>query len=137
MTTTRPVDSATRPCCKGIGAHTPDCATTNPYPEVSFPAGAVLVDGWNDLDTAAPFRYFEGSRWVVDRRHHDTDVEVWISGTQHHDGSVSREIVVHELHADYALTVKEVRQLAAALTAAADEAEQMAGYDQIGWEAVL
>jgi hypothetical protein len=102
--------------------------TANPLHQFPIPAGAVLVDGWNDTRTPTAFRFFEGSRRVVDRPH-DTDIDVYISGSQHHDGSVSREIVVHELNADHPLTIKQARQLAAALTELVAEAETMAGYE--------
>jgi hypothetical protein len=36
-------------------------------------------------------------------------VYVCIAGIQHHDGSVSREIVVHQLHADEPITVEQAR----------------------------
>jgi hypothetical protein len=104
--------------------------STNPSTNISLPAGAALVDDWTDTRTPTPFRYFEGSRRTVERPHHDTDIDIYVSGTQHHDGSISRDIVVHELHHDHPITLMQARQLAAALTAAADEAEQMAGYDQ-------
>jgi hypothetical protein len=63
--------------------------------------------------------------------HHDTDIEIYISGARHHDGSVTRDIVVHELHHDHPITVEQGRRLAAALTEAADEAVRMAGCDRI------
>jgi hypothetical protein len=48
-------------------------------------------------------------------------------GVQHHDGSVTREIVVHQLHADYLMTVKQAWQLAELVA----EAETIDGYDRI------
>jgi len=54
---------------------------------------------------------------------------VSIAGDQYVDGRVQRHIVV-QLHSDEPIT-GQARQLAAALTAAADECEQMAGYDRI------
>jgi hypothetical protein len=51
-------------------------------------------------------RFFEGSRWVVDRTDRDEDIDVCIAGMQHHDGSVSRDIVVHQLHSDHPITVR-------------------------------
>jgi hypothetical protein len=42
-----------------------------------------------------------------------------------------RYIVVNQLHADHPITADQARELAAALTAAAAEAEQMGSYDQI------
>jgi hypothetical protein len=83
--------------------------TTNPFPRVPFPAGAVKADR-QDLGSLNAFRYFKGSRRIVDRPHHDTDIDIYISGAQHHDGSVSREIVVHGLNADHPLTIKQARQ---------------------------
>jgi hypothetical protein len=53
------------------------------------------------------------------------------SGTLHHDGSVTRDVVVRELHADHRLTIEQARQLAAAITDVVAKAEQMAGYDRI------
>jgi hypothetical protein len=50
---------------------------------------------------------------------------------QHRDGSVTRDIVVHELHHDHSITVEQARQVAAALSELVAEAEQMAGYDRI------
>jgi hypothetical protein len=52
---------------------------------------------------------------------------ILVDGTQYCDGRVERIISVD----DDDLTVEQARQLAAALTAAADEFEQMAGYDRI------
>lgn len=72
--------------------------TTDPFPRVPFPAGAVKAD-WQDGSSPNAFRYFEGSRWVVDR-HEDLPVEVYIASIQELDGTVKREIVVHQLHAD-------------------------------------
>jgi hypothetical protein len=46
------------------------------------------------------------------------------------DGSVRREVNVSEI--DHPLTLATARQLGAALIAAADEAEQMNGYDMLG-----
>ena len=66
--------------------------TTNPLHQIPMPDGATSVDDWTDLDTDTPFRYFEGARRTINRPHHDTDVEVYISGAQHHDGSVTRDI---------------------------------------------
>jgi hypothetical protein len=39
--------------------------TANPYPSIPFPAGAVLVDDWNDTHTPTLFRYFKGSRRII------------------------------------------------------------------------
>jgi hypothetical protein len=59
--------------------------TTTPIPDVTLPAWAVQGE-WQDVGTSGAFRYFEGSRWVVDRREDlclpPGDVEVYIRGTQ-------------------------------------------------------
>ncbi len=73
--------------------------TSDPYPQVPSPAG---------------------SRWVVDRREDlpsSQDIEVYIRGTQDPDGTVEREIVVNQLHAEDPITPQQARQLAGALTA--------------------
>jgi hypothetical protein len=100
----------------------------NPLPQVSFPAGAVKAD-WPDLGSPNAFRYFEGSRQVVDRRKDlrgSQDILVYIAGTQELDGTVEREIVVHQLHADDPIMPQQARQLASALVAAADEIDRWA-----------
>jgi hypothetical protein len=80
-------------------------------------------------DTAPVFR---GSRRVIDRRpDRDQHIDIYIAGAQHHDRSVSHDIVVHELHADQPLTIDQARLLAAALSELVAEAETMAGYDRI------
>lgn len=58
-----------------------------------------------------------------------SDIHVYVRGWHHVDGSVEREIVVQDLHADDGLTVAHARQLARALIAAADEAEAAAALD--------
>jgi hypothetical protein len=104
--------------------------TTTTNPDFAFPAGAIKVDDWMDTGTpASPFRYFEGTRWLVDRNNRDEDIDLYIAGIQHTDGSVSREIVVHELHADEPMTIEQARQLAQALTELVAEAETVDGYD--------
>jgi hypothetical protein len=51
---------------------------------------------------------------------------VYIAGTQELDGTVEREIVVHQLHADDPIMPQQARQLASALVAAADEIDRWA-----------
>ena len=96
--------------------------TINPLRQIPMPAGATFVDDWTDLDTDTPFRYFEGARRTIDRQHRDTDIEVYISGAQHRDGSATHDVVVHELHHDDPLTIEEARQLAAVITDVVAEA---------------
>jgi hypothetical protein len=103
--------------------------TATPHRQFPDPAGATVVGDFEDLQTDTPFRYFEGARRTIGRPHRD-DVEVYISGVQHRDGSITRDVVVHELHHDHPLTVEQARQLAAALAEVVAEAEQMNGYDK-------
>jgi hypothetical protein len=90
---------------------------TDPYPDLPIPAGAVEAE-WQDPGTPKAFRYFEGKHWTVFREH-SRDIEVYVAGIQELDGSVKREIVVHETHADEPLTPGEALQLARALSGAA------------------
>ncbi|MGA7053564.1 MAG: hypothetical protein WBZ37_20275 [Mycobacterium sp.] len=75
---------------------------TDPFPRVPFPAGAVKVE-WQDLCSPNAFRYFEGSRWVVDRREDlrsSRDIDVYIAGIQELDGTVKREAPRRDRQAD-------------------------------------
>jgi hypothetical protein len=99
--------------------------------QIPFPAGAVCVDEWDDLDTDTPSRYFRGQQRIIERPDRDEDIEVRIDGIQHIDGSVQREIVVHELHHNEPITVEQARHLAIVLSQAADEVERMANHDHI------
>ena len=115
--------------------------TTDQLANVPHPAGATKVDDWFNPDAPVgtivsyvgpdTARYFTGTSRVVDRDDNDEDIDVSIEGEQYVDGRVQRHIVVHHLHGDEPITPGQARQLAAALTAAADECEQMAGYDRI------
>ena len=71
--------------------------TTDPFAHVPFPAGAIRVYEWADPVTPDASRYFLGDQWVIERRNRDDDVEVYVAGLQYADGSVAREIVVHQL----------------------------------------
>jgi hypothetical protein len=105
---------------------------TTPFPQVPFPGGAVKAD-WHDLHSPNAFRYFEGSRWAVDRREDlpsSEDIDVYIRGTQELDGTVHREIVVHQLHSDDPITPGQARQLARALIAAVAEIDGWAARDE-------
>ena len=75
-------------------------------------------------------RYFSGSSRVVERDHQDRDLVVQLYGTQAADGAVTRRIMVLDGNTEAAeLSGAYARALARALIAAADEAEQMNGYD--------
>jgi hypothetical protein len=105
-------------------------STTTPtdLANVPHPAGATHVGEWDPFaTTATTSRYFTGSSWVVNRPDRDSDTLVLVDGTQHADGRIDRLVSLD----DDDLTSELARQLGEALIAAADEVEQMAGYDRI------
>ena len=53
-----PVDSATRPCCGGIGGHTQSC----PVPNIVPPADAEAMCDWADWDNEFRFVYQQSPR---------------------------------------------------------------------------
>jgi hypothetical protein len=109
--------------------------TTDPYPNVPHPAGAARVCEWDDLQAGLEHasRYFAGSSWVIERDGLDKDISVEIYGTQGTAGDVTRHIIVidDDREALNVSTSDHARQFGRALIAAADEVEQMNGYDQI------
>ena len=72
------------------------------------------VGEWDDYDTGRWSRCFTGTR------HHRG---VTVIGVQHDDGTVGRLVAVH---CDDELTPAAARKLAATITAAADEIDQLA-----------
>jgi hypothetical protein len=96
-----------------------------PSPHLPIPDGAVWAE-WQDPGTPKAFRYFEGSRWTVERderANYSQDVEVYIRGTQELDGAVKREICVNQLHPDTPITPSQAAQLASILIKAVMEIE--------------
>lgn len=91
-------------------------STEMSFDDVAPPAGAVRTFGWQ-LDSNW-FRDFEGTN----RRGRYARVQ--ICGRQQADGSTRRWIAVHTRHLD-ALDPAGARELAAALTEAADEMERL------------
>uniref|UniRef100_UPI003F9CAF62 hypothetical protein n=1 Tax=Mycobacterium sp. TaxID=1785 RepID=UPI003F9CAF62 len=87
-----------------------------PFDHVAQPAGAVRTFHWQ-LD-GNWFRDFEGTT----RRGRQAHVQ--ICGRQQADGSTRRWIAVHTRHLN-ALDPTAARELAAALTDAADETERL------------
>lgn len=89
-------------------------------PDVPLPAGAVKVFEWEHPDITGlpqPVRYFDGTLRVVTIEQPTTqDVEVQVQGTQWADGAVEREIVVHQMHRDGAITIAQACHLAFACT---------------------
>jgi hypothetical protein len=81
---------------------------------IAAPADATHLGEWDDLDTGQWSRNFTGTR-----HHHG----VLVVGVQHDDGTVGRLVAVHS---DDELTPAAARKLAAAITAAADEIDQLA-----------
>lgn len=121
-----PVDSATRPCCKGIGAHTHDCTT-----DVPAPAGAVRLLPWESPAVSGHpgwVRYFDGTTRTVALDNRDRDAEVTIEGRQWaDDGRLDGWAVrVRGIDSDWPLTVEQARALVAVLIAAVDEISGLA-----------
>jgi len=118
----QPVDSATRRCCGGIGAHASGCTTLDdPRADVAVPARAVFADTWQD-DDPQPHRVVMGAKRGVD----DHDLIVWASALQWQDGriAVDRDPPTVNLDAvswERGLTAGQARELAALLVEAADE----------------
>jgi hypothetical protein len=81
---------------------------------IAAPNDATHVGEWDDDDTGRWSRCFTGTR-------HRRGVSV--IGVQHDDGTVGRLVAVH---CDNELTPAAARKLAAAITAAADEIDQLA-----------
>lgn len=109
-----PVDSATRPCCGGIGGHSHDCR-----PEPPVPAGAT-TDGWNTVNSDGILvRSLEWSR-------HDTErASIGVDGWQDVNGVVTRGISVYGLSEGESLTANEAVKVALALLKAADDLGQL------------
>lgn len=102
--------------------------TANALPQ---PADAVRIEAW-DIDPDDPdsaYRCFSGSSWVIGQPDREHDTTVVIVGTQHTDRSTDRRILVERL--DDGLTISQARELARALMAAADEAADMNGRDEL------
>jgi hypothetical protein len=87
-----------------------------PLDDVAPPAGAVRTFHWQ-LDSNW-FRDFEGTK------HRGGQAHVQIYGRQQADGSTRRWIAVHTRHLD-GLDAAAARELAAALTEAADEIQRL------------
>jgi hypothetical protein len=94
---------------------TKNMTTGRPFDEVAPPAGAVRTFDWQ-LDSTW-FRDFEGTT----RRGRQARVQIY--GRQQADGSTRRWIAVHTRHLD-ALDAAGARELASALSEAADEMER-------------
>lgn len=99
------------------------------HPDVPMPAGTIEAQDWEDPALTGydqPSRYFTGTTRTVAAR---PKVDVVIVGIQYEDGTVERELLVHQTHADYPLTLAQARALGEAILAAVDEAEANGRHD--------
>lgn len=98
--------------------------TTNPYPDVTLPAGAAHADDWADVGKPDAFRLFTGPVWdIQDGCTHS----VFVSGTQLADGTVEERFIRTNVHIDDELSAQQARAIGAALIAAADDLEGRVG----------
>ncbi|QFS91534.1 hypothetical protein FIV07_12265 [Mycobacterium sp. THAF192] len=79
-----PVDSATRTCCQGIGAHPTDCRQA--VPDVALPPGADHATDWEPDATGAARAVSGRTRSMHTRAFGELAVET--SVTQRLDGSI-------------------------------------------------
>jgi hypothetical protein len=102
--------------------------STNTDSQLPIPAGVTFVDSWQQDDP--PFRVLRGT----DRRIDGHDVRVGTAVIQFGDGRIDDGHIepphVFVDHCDRGLTAVQAREMAAVLTAAADEIERMAGCDR-------
>ncbi len=109
MTTPHPVDSTTRPYCRGIGNHAQDCAAATAAPSWCLPG---TVPECSTRPTAGAFG------WV-----REISEDVWIEAE---DRAVGPQVMRGEPRIGYSeppaagLTCAQARALARALIAAAD-----------------
>jgi hypothetical protein len=96
--------------------------TTNPYPEVRVPAGAVWVDEWQQPGTPDAWRIFDGPERAIAGAPDplrpgigDRDIRLFIGGIQNPGGAVHRNIVPPDLHPDRPITLRQAAQLGLAL----------------------
>lgn len=118
------VDSTTRPCCRGVGAHAPNCVAKRP--DVPLPAGAQYATDW-EAGKPQAFRVLYGpARTVGD----DDNACVSTDAVQFADGSIDRDgwvwspgmVIAHEdTDTGIRLNSTEARALAAVLLEAADQ----------------
>jgi hypothetical protein len=115
--------------------------TTNPYPDLPIPAGAVWAE-WQDPGTPYVYRLFAGSKRVIARSDASDseptataglggrEMELYIGGTQNPDGVIERHIVPPDLHPDRPITLRQAFELGLALMELALEGQEMAKRDQ-------
>jgi hypothetical protein len=101
--------------------------TTTDLNKVPIPANAILVDEWDGRMSERPGRFYRRSQRVIPASEHvwSEDITVSVQGSQYADGSLIVEIAVHCLAKDLPITASQARELAAALAAAAAEAEEL------------
>jgi hypothetical protein len=98
--------------------------STNTVPAV--PAGFSADDDWVTRDEPRPWRLIWGPEHVIDA----DAVEVRLSGMQYADGTIGTDVddgpAIHvNVCRDWGISVKHAREVAAAILAAADEAERL------------
>jgi hypothetical protein len=90
--------------------------TTEPFTDVSPPAGAVEIHEWHDArDTREASRYFVGTVRRVG------DAEILLDGTHYSDGRVERCLTVYGVDTERGMSTEFARKIAAALMQAANE----------------
>ena len=96
--------------------------TTNPYPDVPLPAGAVFGDLWEG-------DYPERVIWGPNRGITDSGVIIWTSAMQRTDGRIYAESEPPRVHieGDVDLSSDQARELSAVLLEAAAELDGWAG----------
>jgi hypothetical protein len=95
-------------------------------PNLAPPAGATLVDQWDDI--GAVFRAFDGPEWRINHtidHGRRADIVVSVIGLQYADGHAMREIVI-DCPDTPIITSAEARKVARALIAAAAAVEASA-----------
>jgi hypothetical protein len=110
--------------------------TTNPYPDVRGPAGAVWVDEWEQPGTPDSWRIFDGSGRVIvgapeplSPGNSDRDIRLFIGGIQNAGGAVHRNIVPPDLHPDRPISLGQAAELGLAFLELVNEAQKMAKLD--------
>jgi hypothetical protein len=94
-------------------------------PDVPVPTG-FSADDWADTQTPRPWRTIWGRQHVID----GDAVEVRLSGMQYADGTIETDDgggpAIHiNVCRDWGISTKDAREVAAAILAAADEADRL------------
>jgi hypothetical protein len=94
-------------------------------PDVPVPAGFSANDDWVSRDEPRPWRLIWGPEHVID----GDAVLVRLSGMQYADGALETDDdgpAIHiNIRRDWGISTKQAREVAAAILAAADEADRL------------